>query len=74
MLRELQDVMQTCGSDFTNTFRDLAKLSKSEEISDEDAEVLKTLYKANSAPAEGLIATKKSRFSNEDSIRTMLEK
>ena len=36
--------------------------------------VLQTLYEANTAPVEGLMAAKKSRFSNEDTIRQILEK
>ena len=32
LIEELFCLMTTCGSDFTNTFRDLAKLSKSVEI------------------------------------------
>ena len=36
LLEELWKLMETCGSDFTNTFRDLSKLSKNAEMTEED--------------------------------------
>ena len=36
LLEDLFKLMATCGSDFTNTFRDLSGVSKSAEMTDED--------------------------------------
>ena len=36
LLEELWKLMETCGSDFTNTFRDLAKVTKSADMSEAD--------------------------------------
>ena len=52
--------METCGSDFTNTFRDLSKISKSAEMTEEDKEGLQALVK-NTASKEGMILSKKSQ-------------
>lgn len=43
LLHGLFDVMQNCGSDFTNTFRTLSNLTKSNEMTDQDSEALKEL-------------------------------
>ena len=36
LIEELYKLMAICGSDFTNTFRDLALLSKNVEMTEED--------------------------------------
>ena len=36
LISELWQIMADCGSDFTNTFRDLSRLSKSASITPED--------------------------------------
>ena len=49
-MQELWKLMETCGSDFTNTFRDLAKLSKSLDITTEDERTIQALSSTYSAP------------------------
>ena len=36
LLEELWKLMETCGSDFTNTFRDMAKVSKAADMTEAD--------------------------------------
>jgi len=40
LLESLFKVMATCGSDFTNTFRDLSKITKNVEVTDEDEKAI----------------------------------
>ena len=62
LISELWELMTVCGSDFTNTFRDLSKLSKSSSITEEDEPVIQTLCKANSAPKEALLMRLSSKY------------
>lgn len=74
LLEELWKLMTTCGSDFTNTFRDLSMISKDKGMTEDDIIALEALAVKNTAPKEGLIAAKKSRYSNEETIQKVLDK
>ena len=73
LIKQLYAIMGLCGSDFTNTFRDLALVTKSIGMEDEDRAALVALSLKNTVPKEGLIASKKSRYTNEETIRKILE-
>ena len=65
--------MGLCGSDFTNTFRDLALVTNSLGMEHEDRAALDALSLKNTVPKEGLISQQKTRYTNEDAVRKMLE-
>jgi hypothetical protein len=61
--------MATCGSDFTNTFRDLAKLSKAATITPDDEQTIQTISSTYSAPKQALVM--RTKCSHEDNPQLM---
>ena len=68
LLEELWTLMETCGSDFTNTFRDMAKVSKAADMTEADQEALVALSTKNTAPKEALLMSKKSMYESNPQI------
>lgn len=71
LLENLFKVMATCGSDFTNTFRDLSKITKNVEVTEEDEKAIQALQK-HSAPKEGLLLKTKHRFEDNPQVLMIL--
>jgi len=66
--------METCMSDFTNTFRDLSLLSKDADMTESDQAALQALCKKNTAPKDGFLNDKISVFEKDAQIMQILEK
>lgn len=72
-IRDIFKIMETCGSDMTNTLRTLSMISKEPELTDSDKKALDLLI-SYSVPKENLKNKTKSKYGekNLDIIRQIL--
>lgn len=61
-IKTIFEVMGECSSDFTNTFRTLAYISRSTDMKESDWQTIDQLCKL-SAPLEHIVAQRKSKYS-----------
>lgn len=65
--------MEQTGADFTNTFRDLAGVTKSQEMTAKDEQILAKLV-TNCAPKEEAMSKCKIPYEDQPQVKMLLEK
>ena len=72
LVADFWNTMEKTGSDFTNTFRDLAGITKSPDMTSTDEATLQKLL-SHCAPKDELIAKVKSQYEDQPRLMQILE-